>query len=86
MTPRIKGCLIYAWGGDIFQNHSCKISANKINIPFNLRLAQFYKDVELAEVMTDQDSRVGNILLEYEVEGENCEKSSSGECVYKKSF
>ena len=33
----------------------------------NLRLAQFYKDVEMAEVMTDNDARVGDILSRYEV-------------------
>ena len=33
----------------------------------NLRLAQFYKDVEMAEVMTDNDARVGDILAQYEV-------------------
>ena len=33
----------------------------------NLRLAQFYKDVELAEVLTDNDPRVGDVLATYEV-------------------
>lgn len=33
----------------------------------NLRLAQFYKDVEMAEVMTDNDARVADILARYEV-------------------
>ena len=33
----------------------------------NLRLAQFYKDVELAEVLTDNDPEVGDILAIYEV-------------------
>ena len=33
----------------------------------NLRLAQFYKDVELAEVLTDNDPEVGDILAMYEV-------------------
>ena len=33
----------------------------------NLRLAQFYKDVEMAEVMTDNDARVADILSRYEV-------------------
>ena len=33
----------------------------------NLRLAQFYKDVELAEVLTDNDADVANILSEYEI-------------------
>ncbi len=35
------------------------------------RLAQFYKDVELAEVMTDNSPKVGEILQLYEVEGED---------------
>ena len=34
------------------------------------RLAQFYKDVELAEVMTDNSPKVGEILQLYEIEGE----------------
>lgn len=38
----------------------------------NLRLAQFYKDVELAEVMTDNDVEVANILSMYEI-SENIE-------------
>ena len=33
----------------------------------NLRLAQFYKDVEMAEVMTDNDMSVGDILATYEI-------------------
>ena len=33
----------------------------------NLRLAQFYKDVEMAEVMTDNDVRVAAVLARYEV-------------------
>ena len=33
----------------------------------NLRLAQFYKDVELAEVLTDNDPQVASLLAEYEV-------------------
>ena len=33
----------------------------------NLRLAQFYKDVEMAEVMTDNDVRVAEVLAMYEV-------------------
>ena len=41
----------------------------------NLRLAQFYKDVEMAEVMTDNDQAVAKILASYEIaetgEGEN---------------
>ncbi len=36
-----------------------------------LRLAQFYKDVELAEVMTDNSPKVGEILQLYEIEGES---------------
>ena len=39
----------------------------------NLRLAQFYKDVELAEVMTDNDQEVGDILAQYEVTEEQQE-------------
>ena len=37
----------------------------------NLRLAQFYKDVELAEVMTDNDADVANILSLYEISENN---------------
>ena len=33
----------------------------------NLRLAQFYKDVEMAEVLTDNDPQVADILALYEV-------------------
>ena len=33
----------------------------------NLRLAQFYKDVEMAEVMTDNDHAVAKILESYEI-------------------
>ena len=33
----------------------------------NLRLAQFYKDVEMAEVMTDNDHAVAEILASYEI-------------------
>ena len=33
-------------------------------------MAQFYKDVELAEVMTDNSPKVGEILQLYEIEGE----------------
>ena len=38
---------------------------------FYFRLAQFYKDVELAEVMTDNSPKVGEILQLYEIEGED---------------
>ena len=34
---------------------------------FRARQAQFYKDVEMAEVMTDNDPNVANILAQYEV-------------------
>ena len=34
---------------------------------FRARQAQFYKDVEMAEVMTDNDPKVGEILGQYEV-------------------
>ena len=33
----------------------------------NLRLAQFYKDVEIAEVLTDNDPQVADILALYEI-------------------
>ena len=33
----------------------------------NLRLAQFYKDVEMAEVLTDNDPQVADILALYEI-------------------
>lgn len=39
----------------------------------NLRLAQFYKDVELAEVMTDNDQEMADILAQYEVTEEQQE-------------
>ena len=46
----------------------------------NLKLAQFYKDVELAEVLTDNNPVVGDILAQYEVaenndDNENVEES-----------
>ena len=34
---------------------------------FRARQAQFYKDVEMAEVMTDNDIEIANILAQYEV-------------------
>ena len=34
---------------------------------FRARQAQFYKDVEMAEVMTENDPKVGEILGQYEV-------------------
>merc|ERR1712025_887903 len=37
----------------------------------NLRLAQFYKDVELAEVLTDNDADVANLLSLYEISENN---------------
>ena len=43
----------------------------------NLRLAQFYKDVELAEVLTDNDPEVGDILAMYEV-SENGDNNVDG--------
>lgn len=63
------------------QKYSCKNKLKLIKTGFknldetkkaglggvNLRLAQFYKDVELAEVLTDNDPRVGDILATYEV-------------------
>ena len=65
------------------KNYSCKDKKKLISAGFkkldeerrgtsglggvNLRLAQFYKDVELAEVLTDNDPQVANILAEYEV-------------------
>ena len=63
------------------QKYSCKEKKKFIKIGFknldetkkkglggvNLRLAQFYKDVELAEVLTDNDPEVGDILAMYEV-------------------
>ena len=33
----------------------------------NLKLAKFYKDVELAEVMTDNDAMLADILSRYKV-------------------
>ena len=44
-----------------------------------LRLAQFYKDVELAEVMTDNSPKVGEILQLYEIEGEDWSQDKDGE-------
>ena len=63
------------------QKYSCKDKLKLIKVGFknldetkkgglggvNLRLAQFYKDVEMAEVMTDNDVRVADILARYEV-------------------
>ena len=63
------------------QKYSCKDKLKLIKVGFknldetkkgglggvNLRLAQFYKDVEMAEVMTDNDARVADILARYEV-------------------
>ena len=43
------------------------------------RLAQFYKDVELAEVMTDNSPKVGQILQLYQIEGENWAEDEEGE-------
>ena len=50
---------------------------------FDLRakLAQFYKDVELAEVMTDNSSKVADILLKYQIEGEVWATDEEGENV-----
>ena len=42
-------------------------SRSSLGLGVNLQLAQFYKDVELAEVMTDNDQEVGDILAQYEV-------------------
>ena len=69
--------------GNRLKNYSCKDKRKLITAGFkkldegskgssalggvNLRLAQFYKDVELAEVLTDNDPQVGNILAQYEV-------------------
>ena len=67
------------------QNYSCKSKKKFIRAGFksldenkkrslggtNLRLAQFYKDVELAEVMTDNDADVANILSLYEISENN---------------
>ena len=66
------------------KNYSCKDKKKLISAGFkkldeerggtsglggvNLRLAQFYKDVELAEVLTDNDLQVANILAQYEVQ------------------
>ena len=61
--------------------YSCKNKTKRIKAGFkkheenkrgalggaNLRLAQFYKDVEMAEVMTDNDASVGDILATYEI-------------------
>ena len=44
----------------------------------NLRLAQFYKDVEMAEVLTDNDTQVADILALYEVT-ENQEENQGEE-------
>ena len=45
----------------------------------NLRLAQFYKDVEMAEVMTDNEHAVAKILESYEIAeiGESENESSN---------
>ena len=47
----------------------------------NLKLAQFYKDVELAEVLTDNNPQVGYLLAQYEVaeddNDENVDQSQS---------
>ena len=69
--------------GNRLKNYSCKDKRKLITAGFkkldegskgssalggvNLRLAQFYKDVELAEVLTDNDPQVANILAQYEV-------------------
>lgn len=45
----------------------------------NFRLAQFYKDVELAEVMTDNSPKVAEILQLYEVEGEDWSNEKDNE-------
>merc|ERR1712083_628263 len=43
----------------------------------NLSTAQFYKDVEISEVMTDNDPEVGNILCQYEfIENEGMEEGN----------
>ena len=69
------------------QDYSCKSKKKFIKAGFksldkntkrtlggtNLRLAQFYKDVELAEVMTDNDADVANILSLYEISENNDE-------------
>ncbi len=34
---------------------------------YRARQAQFYKDVEMAEVLTDNDPKVASILAQYEV-------------------
>ena len=44
----------------------------------NLRLAQFYKDVEMAEVLTDNDPQVADILALYEIT-ENQEENQGEE-------
>ena len=48
-------------------------SRSSLGLGVNLQLAQFYKDVELAEVMTDNDQEVGDILAQYEVTEEQQE-------------
>lgn len=44
---------------------------------FRARQAQFYKDVEMAEVMTDNDIEVANILAQYEVVDDQDQPSNS---------
>ena len=49
----------------------CTVFDHQPNMTSLFRLAQFYKDVELAEVMTDNSPKVGQILQLYQIEGEN---------------
>lgn len=48
----------------------------------NLRMAQLYKDVEMAEVMTENSEAVGAILSQYEIlEGDNIDDNIPSENV-----
>lgn len=62
-------------------NHSTYLVSSDVpnrNLFVFFRLAQFYKDVELAEVMTDNSPKVGEILQLYEIEGEDWSQDKDG--------
>jgi len=43
------------------------VNENNSGFDFRARQAQFYKDVEMAEVLTDNDIEIANLLAQWEV-------------------
>ena len=65
-------CKLVTDGLDKFSSENKDKSSSLFD--FRARQAQFYKDVEMSEVMTDNSPEIANILAQYEVVDEEAEE------------